>query len=362
MRGHVGEFEIIGKIKALAERRPLPPEVRLGIGDDCCLLDPGPDRELALSTDAVVEEVHFRLRWCSFRQVGIKAMASALSDLAAMAAVPLGALVTVAAPDSAGEAELLELSRALVETGARHGCALIGGDLVGSPGPLMVSVTVAGAVPRGRAVRRSGAAPGDRIWVSGAPGEAAAALAWLERSGQEPQGVAPVSSLSLPEPPDDTREKLLEPVPRLRLGLALGRLGIATAMIDISDGVAGDLGHLLKASGVGAQLEEARLPVSSFARRMATALGKPGNEFFFRGGEDYELLFTARPDAVERRREELEREGEIHLTMIGEITGRTGELALIRPDGAGQTIEQSGFEHLKHPSSSSGPLPNKEQR
>jgi len=338
----VGEFEHIAKIRRLAEKTTLPGEsVRLGIGDDCCLVAAGSDQEFALSTDTIVEGVHFRLDYFSYYQVGVKAAAAAISDLAAMAAEPVGSLAAVSISESAAESALEDLASGLIDTCEKYGCPLLGGDLTRSPSPLVATVTVIGKLPAGTAIRRSTARPGDEIWVTGSPGDAAAVLAVLEnaRGGCGPR----------PQVTEEQAARLHEPVPRLAEARLLRNYGLATAMIDISDGVAADLNHILESSGCGALLFGDRLPVSEFSRSVAGNLALRPEHFLLYGGEDFELLFTSGQQAVQKHLAGLRKKSHTSFTLIGRITDKIGELAIIRENGRLEQVEKTGFDHFKKP-------------
>jgi len=334
----LGEFEIIANIRKAAESVRASAVVRLGIGDDCCLLAPRPDEEFAASTDTIVEGVHFRFSYFNHFQVGAKAMAAALSDLAAMAASPAAALASVTMPADKVAAGAEKLALGLIETGRRYGCPLVGGDLTAG-GVVAVTATVFGTVAKGKSVLRSGAAPGDEIWVTGSPGDAAAVLACLEADPAAEKNI-------LPEPGRELKEKFLLPTPRLKEALILAGSGPPGAMIDISDGVAADLGHLLESSLVGARLFSESLAVSDFAASVAGAKGLASEHFFLYGGEDYELCLTAPPGTLEGCPERLAEECGTSMRRIGIITAEAGQLVLERPDGRLETITKKGFDHF----------------
>ncbi|MEA2062061.1 MAG: thiamine-phosphate kinase [Gemmatimonadota bacterium] len=336
----MGEFEIIEGIRARAEKVRHSESISLGIGDDCCLIAPAGDEQIAVSTDAFVEGVHFRFEYFDHFEAGARAMACALSDLAAMAAKPVGAVVSVAMPgNKSAAADGAELARGLIETGERWGCPLIGGDLCLSPGPVVITVTVLGAVPNGRAVLRSGARPGDEIWVTGSPGDAAAVLACLEASLGNGQG-------DLPVPDRGLINSFKIPSPRLEQALLLAGSGGLSAMIDISDGLAADLGHILDASGVGAHLESNKFPISGFFGSVAASGGLSPEHYFLYGGEDYELCLTAPPGALEGKGRLLEKKHGTPLARIGTITGTRGELVIEQQDGRVDKINRKGFDHF----------------
>nr|WP_245896387.1 thiamine-phosphate kinase [Ottowia oryzae] len=264
------------------------PGVALGIGDDCALLTPAPGQQLAISTDMLVEGRHF-FADVDPAALGHKALAVNLSDLAAMGAQPLAFTLALALPPArAGDdAWMSGFARGLFALADEHRCALVGGDT--TAGPLNISITVLGQVPAGQALRRDGARAGDDIWVSGTLGDARLALLALQ--GQ------------LALPPDQLatlRQRLEQPTPRLALGTALR--GAATSAIDLSDGLAGDLRHILNASGVGAVLDAKALRTAGATAATATGLAHARSadagqdlQHTLTGGDDYELLFTAAP-------------------------------------------------------------------
>lgn len=268
------EFELIDWIARLAGRAPRPPEVRVAIGDDAAVLRLAPGEEFVVSTDAAVEGVHFRRDRMAAATAGRRAVAAALSDLAAMGAVPRGLLLAAASP-AARRSWLEGMLRGALAAARRHRCPVVGGNL-SRAGEISLTSTAVGSVPRGRALRRDTARPGDRILVTGTLGRSALALLRSERRG------APLRQV---------------PQPRLRAGRALLGLRGAGACIDVSDGLAADLGHLLRASGVGARVDPAALPRPRGFERACAELGADPLALLVGGGEDFELLFTLRPGA-----------------------------------------------------------------
>ena len=337
----MGEFETISTIRQLAEKVRVSEHVRLGIGDDCCMVVPGEGEEIALSTDTIVEDVHFRVGYFDYYQIGVKAAAAALSDLAAMAAIPVGSLASICIRRDQNISDLIiQLSRGIIDTGARFGCPLIGGDLSSSIGPLVVNITVIGRVQKDGAIKRSGARPGDGIWVTGNLGDSSAALVCLEerlRDGGKKR---------LPEPFEMVKKSLFDPVPRLVEARLLKEFGPPSAMIDISDGLAADLGHILEASQVGATLYAETFPVSEFSKSVAMAHGLPPWHFFLYGGEDYELCFTAQPGLLEKHIPRLKAKTGTNFSYIGKITKEDGSLTFQHPDGSLTPVSKSGFDHF----------------
>ena len=273
----MGEFDLIRRFFQRPVRR-----AALGVGDDCALLAPAPGMRLALSSDLLVEGRHF-FAGTDPQALGHKALAVNLSDLAACGARPLAFTLALALP-AADEAWLAPFARGLLGLADAHGCELVGGDT--TAGPLTLCITVIGEVPAGDTLRRSGAQAGDEVWVSGAPGQARLALGALR------------GEWALPEPAlGALRGRLERPSPRVALGLALR--GLASAAIDVSDGLLGDLGHLLAASGVGARMDaDAITNLIADSADLQSVCSRFDTETLracaLAGGDDYELLFSAR--------------------------------------------------------------------
>jgi thiamine-monophosphate kinase len=318
--GPGAEFDLIRSF--LAAARPLPPEVLVGPGDDAAVLEGG----WVVTTDMSVEDVHFRRAWLSDREVGYRAGAAALSDLAAMAARPVAVLVSIAG-SARGGADLEEVHAGVREIAAEVGAEVIGGDVSGSPGPLVLDVVALGRAER--PLLRSGARPGDEVWVTGPLGAAAAAVRrW--RSGAEPTAAL--------------RRAFARPRPRVGVARRLAELGAAVALIDLSDGLAGDAGHLAAASGVRITLEAARVPVSELAVEsvgQAAAL-----DLALHGGEDYELCFVTAPGALAAGWiGEADRAEGVALTRVGRVEPGEG-VWLEQPDGASARLARGGFDHM----------------
>lgn len=314
------EFDLI---RRFLDRRPDAgrprPDVRLGPGDDCAVVI---GDGVAVTVDMVVEDVHFRRAWLGPAEIGGRAAAAGLSDLAAMAARPIGVLAAVALADGDegdfGEAVVAGIAEAAAEAGA----ALLGGDLARSPGPLVVDIVALGEAPR--PVLRSGARLGDELWVTGRLGAAAAAVeAWL-------RGEAPHA---------DARAAFARPRPRIAEALWLAERLVPSAMLDLSDGIAGDAGHLAAASGVRVVVEAAALPVAP-----AASAGADPVRLAAAGGEDYELCFTAAPGAGGAIRAAFEERFGIGLTRVGRVEEGEGAVVV---DGTGKPMELRAFQHWR---------------
>lgn len=302
-------------------------DVVLGVGDDAALLLPPAGQQLAVSVDLLAADVHFYAD-ADPRGIGHKALAVNLSDLAAMGAEPAWATLAVALPGL--DAQWLDaFCGGFFALADRHGLQLVGGDT--TRGPLSIAVQVHGFVPPGKALRRDGARPGDRLLVTGIPGEAALALASLQ------------GKLMLPTVHrDHLLDRLERPTPRVAQGLDLR--GLASSAIDISDGLMQDLGHILQRSGVGARVELARLPDSPAFQGIEPSLVR---DCQLGGGDDYELLLTVPPEHMAAVRTRASH-WDCPLSEIGVIEADAG-LRLIGPGGERQTVAVEGFDHFARP-------------
>jgi thiamine-monophosphate kinase len=298
----------------------------------------------------LLEGVHFQRRWGRPRDLGRKALAVNVSDIAAMGGSPQHVLLGLAIPsDGPSLAELEALLDGLEEEAARYGVTLVGGDTCGSLSGLVLAVTLLGRVARGRALRRSGAKPGDSLWVTGWLGAAAAGLLALER-GLRP-GTAWPDHVPRPGWVGAREEAAIQaaiqahltPIPRLRTGQAL--VGCASAMIDVSDGVASDSRHLATESGVTVRVLATQIPIHPGALVMARLTGWDPLVLALRGGEDYELLFTA---AADPRPVLAAAEPELHVSRIGEVAPGRGGPLLVHGDGREEVLT-GGFNHFRTP-------------
>ena len=325
------EFDLIARYFTRPAKRGAH-HVAVGVGDDCAIINPPPGTQLAVSSDMLVEGRHF-FSDVSPYSLGHKALAVNLSDLAACGATPIGFTLALALP-RIDEAWLQEFSRGLWALADAHGCALMGGDT--TQGPLNICITVFGEVPSGRALLRSGAQVGDDIYVSGTLGDARLALEALQGKIELP-----------PEILAQARQRLELPTPRVALGTALR--GIATSSIDISDGLAGDLGHILKASGVGAQVD-AEITINLIAASAGFDWAKgqyDAKEHLNRvlsGGDDYELAFTAPPSA-KGAVQAASASSQTPVTRIGVIQSEPG-MQLVDSSGIAVDGQFASFDHF----------------
>jgi len=334
-----GELEIIRLIRRTVERSPAE-RVETGIGDDTAVLLPQPGARLLATTDLVVEDVHFRRAWASPFDIGWKAMAVNLSDIAGKGGQPLWALVGLALPAPADPAEVEALYEGMRRAAAPHGVAIVGGDTSVSPRGWFVNVTLLGehlGVPR----LRSAAKPGDAVAVTGTLGRSAAGLAALE-AGRARLGAVRPQTIEV------VTAAHLRPTARVAEGRWFGAAAGVHAMMDCSDGLATDLGHICRESRVGARVELDRLPVDPAAREVAGALGADALSWATSGGEDFELLLTCERASVDALRDGLGRATGTALTVVGEIEAFNAIEAGVTFLGAGglRVAIPAGYEHF----------------
>lgn len=294
-----------------------------GIGDDCAILRLA-GRDTLVTTDFTLEGIHFRRDWHTPESVGHRCLARGLSDIAAMGGQPVAVFLSLALPGDLPQSWVSRFTRSLISLAEKHGASVAGGDTAQSPDGILADIIVLGTVPRGKSVLRSGARPGDRIYVSGELGGSADALVRMRAQPQKKVN-----------PRDYLRH--FYPEPRVELGRILREKSLASAMIDTSDGLSTDLAHICEESGVGAEIESSAIPRAS--------VGKPSHEvdldLALHGGEDYELLFTAPrgkriPAKIER----------VAITQIGVIT-RSRQIFLSSPEGPRYELHPLGWEHFR---------------
>jgi thiamine-monophosphate kinase len=328
-----------------------PSWVQIGIGDDAAVVEPERNRLEVLTTDVVIEGVHFDRAFCDPASIGHKALAVNLSDLAAMGAAPRAALLSLGLPGSLPFADLEVMLRALVDLAARHKVTLIGGNVARSPGPLFLDVTVTGTVKRRRVLTRHGGRVGDALYVTGSLGAAAAGLAWLRRNVE---GVA-AATVGASEAVKEAVERFLRPQPRMRFGMIAGRTRAASACMDLSDGLADAVRQLARASGTGAVIEAEALPVhpgaaeilsgeSKLSEQAASPQAAPAAALkaALSGGEDYELLLAVSRRSM-RRFLAVQRLTGLPVTRIGTLTA--GADLVLRREGVDEPLP-AGFEHF----------------
>lgn len=330
-----GELALIEAIRrqAAAGQRGAG-RLRLGIGDDCAVLRPSAEHEICVTTDFSLEGRHFRRDWHPPQSAGHRCLARGLSDLAAMGAEPLAVFLSLAVPKRLPGAWLEGFLQGLLALAGEHRVPLAGGDTAQSPPPGLIAMDIvaAGQIPRGKAVLRSGARPGDALYVTGMLGGAAAELAALGRAPRKFRGLREAASA----------HPHLYPQPRLAVGRRLR--GLASAMIDISDGLSTDLTHLCESSGVAAVIDETAVPIHRLAWE-AEEVGTSALELALHGGEDYELLFTAAPTA---RIPRVVAGVPIHrIGTMRKATRREPLILLQGGEGGPVPIQAGGWEHFR---------------
>lgn len=325
--GAGAEFDLIRRFLADTDEDAgaTSSHVLVGPGDDCAVLRNGP---FAISVDLSVDGVHFRRDWLSAEEIGYRSAAVALSDLAAVAATPVAVLVSIALPPPDRAEFAPAVLRGVRSAAAELGAHLIGGDVARTVGPLTIDVVAIGSTDD--PVLRSTARDGHVLWVTGEPGAATAAVAAWSTDG---------------EPDDDARAAYAHPRARTREARWLQDRGVLTSMIDVSDGIGGDAAHIAAASGVLIEIEAALLPVHAALR----ALASDDDDAVMRalhGGDDYELLFTASPGAVEAVKDQFMKEFRIPLTRVGRV--RAGQGVMLRGrDGSARPLTMGGYDHFR---------------
>lgn len=331
----MGEFELIARLTQQLNTRP---DVALGVGDDAALLALDPGDLLVATCDAQVEGRHFVRDLATPEEIGRKALAVNLSDIAAMGARPRWALISLLLPPALDVAVLDGIYTGLRALAERYDVAVVGGNVSATGGPLTIDITLLGTVARTQALRRDGGRPGDAILVTGSLGAAAAGLLALIT---EPGGAAvPETALA------EARRALVDPTPRVREGEALAAAGVVTAMMDVSDGLASDMRHLCDRSDVGAELDTATVPIAPASGIIASAYGRNRLALALHGGEDYELLFTVPPASVTRATDAVRAAGGV-ASVIGRLTEPGDGLRLRLPDGTTRPLDPGGWDHLR---------------
>lgn len=332
----IGEFGLIERIHTRAGRTSYP--VVIGIGDDASVLDVGSRNQAVTTTDMLVEGVHFLREAIDPFDLGFKSHAVNLSDIAAMGAVPAQSFLSFGLPGDMDVEIIDTFMDGFMEVG--EGVPLSGGDTVSSPEGWIISVTVIGIAPAGRVLRRDAAEPGDAVWLCGPVGDSAAGLSiLLGRSRQ----VSDENTAFLVQ-------KHNRPLPQVRMGRILLEAGISNCAIDVSDGLLQDLGHICESSRIGAELQLEEIPLSRSIRDLAAANQVDPYSWALRGGEDYSLLFTVKPDSEKKLRTVMERE-DIQAVPIGKIV-RGKRIQVYSGGKEIDTGPDGGYDHFRKSSDS----------
>lgn len=335
--GDVGEHDVIARVRALLP--PAPSWVVVGIGDDAAVVEPSRNHLDVLTTDALVEGVHFDRRFVDPASIGFRALAVNLSDLASMGAAPRLALLSLGLPPAMPLADLEAMLGGLAELASRHRVTIVGGNVTRSPGPLFIDVTVTGTAKRRKVLTRSAGRAGDAVFVTGTLGAAAAGLAWLRLHGRLPQAA------DVPDVMQPAVLRYLRPEPRLRFGVMTGRTRAASACMDLSDGLADAVRQVAAASGTGAIVDADTLPIDPAARHVFGDVADGPLQAALSGGDDYELLCIV-PRRAGRRFAAASHATGLPVTKIGVLTREPG--VVLRQGGVdGQC--PAGFEHFRQP-------------
>jgi thiamine-monophosphate kinase len=325
----IGEFGLIKKIGNWMGKPH--PEVIRGIGDDVAVIEMG-KKALLITTDILIEDIHFERSWTDPYRLGKKALAVNLSDIAAMGGTPKYFLISLGFPKTLPFSFVSLFYRGLKEMASRHQVDLVGGDTSLSH-KITINICLVGEGKKENLLFRNGAKAGDDLYVSGTLGDAALGLKILQNKNN-------------PKKPKGLIEKHLSPAPRVALGQALGRKKIATAMIDVSDGLLSDTLHILEESKVGARIYEALIPLSTLFRRWVSDYSKDPHRIALSGGEDYELLFTASPK-WQASIQSLSSSLNVPITRVGEILPKKEGVQLIGKEGKEAVLNRLGFDHFK---------------
>lgn len=332
----IGEFGLIHRLKELIRVEGRSSEaLSLGIGDDTASFMPSQGHEILVTCDSMVEGRHFLTGRITPYDLGRRAMISNISDIGAMGGSPLYALISLGLKPDMSVSDIEEMYRGFLFELDPFGAAIIGGNITGTGDCAFIDITLIGEVQAGGAVRRSTGRPGDSILVTGFPGQSAAGLQLLLRSG-EGEGFDRHPLV----------RKYLVPGHRAGAGRAVGLSGLATAMIDTSDGFLGDLGHICEESGAGADIDSMRLPVSNELLDGCRELGKDPLEFLLGWSDDYELIITCAPDHVDRVVAILMRAGVDAVTEVGSLTPKQGTIRLISENGSARPLDPAGWDHF----------------
>ena len=339
----IGEFGLIDRIRTLVDVPDAPAggNLILGIADDTAVYRPTPGKVQLLTTDAFVEGVHFDLTFTSMKHLGWKVMAANLSDIAAMCGVPRYAAITLALPRKISVEMVEELYSGIVAAAGAYGCLIVGGDTTTSLGNTVISAALTGEADEDRVVYRKGARTGDYLCVTGHLGASHAGLKVLQREKQR-FAASPDEFRPDLEPYALAISKHLMPKPRLDISGILGEAATVDAMIDISDGLASEVHHLCRGSGVGAAVYEHNLPIEGITGRIAGEFSETPADYALFGGEEYELLF-----AISENEHEKLSSLTSDVTIIGRVTEAGKGIELIRENGEHQALPFSGWNHFR---------------
>ena len=332
----VGEFGLIDRIHGIIRDEGVAlPKNTLGIGDDCAAFQPRPGYELLITCDCMVENRHYLPRFISPKDIGRRAMTLNISDVGAMGGTPRCAIISLGLRADTLLEDVMDIYRGFLVELNPFQAFVIGGNVTKSTGANFIDITLIGEAETGKMVRRSTAKPGDAILVTGYPGQSAAGLEMLLQmdTGKISADNPLISAYQCPS------HRALE-------GHAVAKTGLVNAMIDISDGLMGDLGHICDGSGVGAELYEKKLPISRAFQQFAQTSGKRILDYVLKESDDYELMITCNPEHVVRIRSTVSGVSHIPVTEIGHITTNKGSIEIVEYNGDSRWVDPSGWDHF----------------
>ena len=332
-----GEFHLIQSIPRQLLAQGCHPTV--GIGDDAAVLSPSPSQQVVISTDLLIEEIHFTRKTATLFDIGHKAAAVNLSDLAAMGATPTGIFVAIALPPSLTNHDWQDFYRGLTVPCRPLKVQLLGGDTSSSPSALFIAITIVGLIRPKHILTRQGAKIGDLIYVSGTLGDSAAGLTYLKKHTPLPK------SSTLSKPMTYLVQRHLRPSARIALGQLLASQPYASSAMDLSDGLSGDIRHLCGQSRIGALIFSGQIPMSQQLQRYAKRIRTNPLHWALHGGEDYELLFTI-PQKLQRKFEKCAEKQRIPITHIGTIQPKRFGIRIVRDDHTQEELVPRSYEHF----------------
>jgi thiamine-monophosphate kinase len=340
--GEIGEFGLISRLRSIAEcdrLRGEPPNemLLLGIGDDAASLRSRAGREILITCDTQVAGRHFVPDWITPRALGERCITVSASDIAAMGGLARAALVSLAVGPETAVEDLEDMYRGMTAKLDQYHAALIGGNVSGFDSGLVIDITLIGEIERGRSVRRNTAQPGDLVWVTGSPGSASAGFALLKALGTK----------DIPCGLQDLVSAYLTPTARLREGRALGLSGAVTSMIDLSDGLIGDIAHMVEGRRAGIVLSADSLPIGEPLARAAAYLGRTPDSFLLGPSDDYELIFTTTPESAQQALKALRNVSDVPAWHIGEVLdGEAGSVLIADAKGSRTPAIGYGWNHF----------------
>ena len=331
--GEIGELGLIEKIRQIVAKKSFP--VVIGIGDDAAVIDTSADRQTLITTDVLVEEIHFKMDYFTYEQLGYRAMAANLSDIAAMAGNPEFAVVSIAITNTIAVSDIEKLYTGMKKLADRYNVVIIGGDTTRSKYGMFINIALIGSVQKGKYTTRSNAQIGDGIYITGNLGGSFAGMKLL--SSKVKAALKYESQL---------KERHLAPNPRISEAQYLCEHILLNSMIDVSDGLASELNHICRCSNVGATIDENLIPLEPGIEELASQCGESAIDYALTGGEDFELVFTARMGNVEHIKKDFEQKFKLALTKVGQIVEAKYGITMSTSAGNRIPLDYKGWNHF----------------